>query len=106
MEINAITNSAKELKDAINKKIKDGELKTWEIVRNKDQEVLYSHIPEQWNQKAMVKPFIGKQKLTLAIRWWKHEKSNEATSGYILGRFTEILMVHFKEHFQYLEIKK
>jgi hypothetical protein len=105
MKIIAYTNTPNALKNAIDKKINDKELKTWEIVKSDKKEVLYSHIPEQWREKAMPKPEIFKNKVEFNIRWWDDKKPEESTKGYILGRFVEILMVHFRDKFTHLEIK-
>lgn len=106
MRIDAITNEPQQLVNAINKAIKEGDLKTWsKLVINKD-ETLYSHIPEQWNEKAMPKPHIHNDKVRFSMAWWnKNEEPTEATKGYVLGRFVEILMVHFRDRFAHLEIK-
>jgi hypothetical protein len=106
MKIIAFTNQPTALKNAIDKKINNNELKTWEIVKNKENEVLYSHTPDQWKEKAMPKPYIHDNNVEFAINWWtKNEEPDEATKGYMIGRFVEILMVHFREKFTHLEIK-
>jgi hypothetical protein len=106
MKIIAYTSNPITLKNAIDKKITDKELKTWEIVTNNKKENLYSHMREQWKEKAMSKPYIYKDRVEFNIRWWKkNEEPNDETKGYIVGRFVEILMVHFKDKFTYLEIK-
>lgn len=104
MKIDAITNNPQSLIDAINKAIKDGDLKTWEKVENKNKETLYSHTPEQWAENAMLKPYINKDRTTFKITWWsKNEEPAFEVKGYIVGRFTEILMVHFRNYFTKLE---
>jgi len=105
MKIITYTSNSTALKNAINKKINDKELKTWEIVRNNKNEILYSHIPEQWKEKAMLKPCVYDDRVEFVINWWnKKGEPDEETKGYILGRFVEILMVHFKSQFIHLKI--
>ena len=88
--------------DAINKAFEKDELKTWERKTNTKGEYLYSHAG-QWAEKAMPKPNIFKDKVSFTISWWsKNEQPDEATEGYIIGRFTEILMVHFRPKFDRL----
>ncbi|WP_192822785.1 hypothetical protein [Rufibacter sp. LB8] len=107
MEIHAITAKPESLIKAINKAITDGKLRTWAIVTNDKKENLYTHIPEQWNGKAMPKPYIFIDKVSFKISWWnKNGEPEESTKGYILGRFTEVLMVHFRDHFEHLETYK
>ncbi len=105
MKIIAYTDNPTGLKNAIDEKIIDNELKTWEIVKNIKKEVLYNHNREQWNEKAMPKPYIYNNRIEFIIKWWnKNEEPDEAIKGYIIGRFIEILMVHFREKFIYLKI--
>lgn len=103
MKIQAFTKKAQALYESINKAINDEELKTWEIVKNSDNEILYSHSPAQWSEKAMLKPKIEDDKLTFTISWWKSNgEPGDDVKGYIMGRFTEVLLVHFKKHFTQL----
>jgi hypothetical protein len=104
MEINALTDSPQSLINAINKAINDKSLKTWEVKKNDKGEILYSHSPEQWSEKAMLKPIIHANKVQFIMAWWTSSSTpGDDVKGYILGRFTEILVVHFKEHFSKLE---
>ncbi len=104
MKIDAVTNTPKALVDAINKAITDENLKTWAIVYNDKKELLYSHTPQQWAEKAMMKPSIKEDRVTFLVSWWsKNGDPGKEVSGYILGRFTEILVVHFRNYFSRLE---
>jgi hypothetical protein len=106
MKIIAFTDNPAALKEAIDVKIIKHDLKTWEIKKNDKDEVLYSHIPEQWKEKAMLKPKILNDRIEFEINWWSaNGEPDEATKGYITGRFVEILMVHFRDQFTKLEIK-
>lgn len=52
----------------------------------------------------MVKPKMKDGKLIFTITWWKKKGDpGDATKGYITGRFTEILLVHFKNYFTQLQ---
>jgi len=97
---------AEPLLTAINQKIEDGELKTWELKRSNQPGLLYNHIPEQWSEKVMLQSTARDKVLKISTVWWsKNPEPAEATKGYILGRFVEILMVHFRKHFDLLEVK-
>ncbi|MHA4875210.1 hypothetical protein, partial [Enterococcus faecium] len=62
------------------------------------------HTPEQWAEKAMLKPYIYKDRTTLKIIWWsKNDEPTMEVKGYIVGRFTEVLLVHFRNYFTKLE---
>ena len=67
MKIDALTNTLQQLVDAINKAIEDGDLKTWKKLENDKNETLYSHAPEQWAEKAMVKPYVYKDRTSFKI---------------------------------------
>lgn len=105
MKIDAITDNPQGLVTAINKAIKDEDLKTWKIVFNNKNETLYSHTPEQWDGKALLQPTATVSSVTFTVTWWiKEGEPDEAIKGYILGRFTEVLMVHFRDYFKHLII--
>lgn len=105
MKIIVHTYRASNLLESIKKDIKVGDLKTWEIKVNTEGEILFNHLPDQWSNRALVKPSILDGKLIFTIRWWKDNEPEESIKGYILGRFIEILMVHFRAQFVFLEIK-
>lgn len=105
MEIIVYAKNPSFLIGSIKKDINDGELKTWEIKKNNKGEILFNHIPNQWSDKALLKPYITDEKLTLKIAWWDGHEPEENIKGYIIGRFTEILMVHFRRQFDFLEIR-
>lgn len=100
------TKSAKTLYDAINSKINSEELRTWEIKKNKQEEVLYNHSPQQWSEKVLLKPINHPNGLELTVKWWANNpEPDDATKGYIIGRFSEILLVHFRNYFEKIELK-
>lgn len=100
------TKNVQGLYNSINQKINSGELRTWEIKKDSNKDVLYNHSPEQWSDKVLLKPTNHPDGLQLKINWWKNSSEpDEQTKGYILGRFTEILMVHFRDLFNKVELK-
>lgn len=104
MKIEALTNNGQQLIDAITKAMNDKDLKTWKAVKNKKKETLYAHTRPQWNEKALLKPQVKADRVTFTIRWWRENgKPPHALRGYITGRFTEILLVHFSHYFTKLE---
>ncbi|MDI1254549.1 MAG: hypothetical protein PSV16_00485 [Flavobacterium sp.] len=102
MRIEAITNHPAQLQNAINKAFKDNDLKTWSVKKNDKMEDRYTHTG-QWEDKAIIKPELLTKKMTFTVIGWENNPPNEATKGYYLGRFTEILMVHFRNYFNHLE---
>ncbi|MBI2285171.1 MAG: hypothetical protein HYU71_15775 [Bacteroidetes bacterium] len=104
MRIDAVTKNPSQLLHAIQKAIKDGTLKTWEAREDDKKNILYTHVPEQWVDKALIQLTTGAAKVSFTINWWanKGEPSQEI-KGYYIGRFTEILLVHFRNYFDRLE---
>lgn len=104
MRIDAVTNNPSQLLQAIQKAIQDGTLKTW-ISREDDRKnILYTHAPEQWVDKALIEPTAGTNKASFTINWWaSHGEPSQEIQGYYIGRFTEILLVHFRNYFDRLE---
>jgi len=90
---------------AIIRQIASEDIKTWEIKRYEDL-YLFSHSPKQWSEKAMMQASIQQSTLTFEIAWWESDNEPEnAIKGYILGRFIELLMVHFREYFNDINIE-
>ncbi|HFK5543595.1 TPA: hypothetical protein ACG0AR_000437 [Elizabethkingia anophelis] len=105
MQIIIHTKDGDALFKAINAKIRKGDLKTWEIKLNKENQVLYNHSPEQWSEKVLLIPKDHINGLKIQTTYWSNKpEPDQATKGYIVGRFVEILMVHFKNHFSKLEV--
>lgn len=104
MNIIAHTTKAQELISRIKTKIDKQEIKTWEIKKS-DSDIVYNHNPEQWSDKALIRPENHNKGLLFEIVWWdKNGEPEVEIKGYIIGRFTEMLMVHFRDQFEYLEI--
>lgn len=103
MKIEAITKNPLTLLSAIKKAIKDNELKTWVITKSTKDEELFTHSPDQWVDKALIRPVLSTGKLTFEITGWNSKLPDEATKGYYAGRFTEVLSVHFAGYFDHLE---
>lgn len=105
MQIVIHTKNGQLLLKNIYSKIDSGELKTWEIRINKNQEVLFNNTPEQWAGKVLLKPDDHYNGFKIITTYWSSSPApNEANKGYIIGRFIEILMVHFKDQFSKLEV--
>jgi len=105
MKIEAFTTLPKQLLAAIDKAISDGNLKTWKIVKDSNGSVLYTHTPEQWNEKALIERQEGKDRVIFTINHWSNKPDPSIEiEGYYWGRFTEILLVHFRNYFSKLEI--
>lgn len=105
MEITVYTKNAKNLLSKISKSITDNKLKTWDIIKDSENNDLFSHTPDQWKEKAMLKSKINTENLKFIICWWEGEEPEEKVKGYILGRFIEVLMVNFRKEFENIKIE-
>ncbi|WP_435523545.1 hypothetical protein [Chryseobacterium indoltheticum] len=106
MTITVYTNNAKDLLSKISKKVTEDQLKTWDIKKDSNNDILFSHSPEQWSEKAMLKAIVNKENLKFAICWWeKNTEPEERTKGYITGRFIEVLMVNFRNEFETIKVE-
>ena len=104
MKIDAITNNGQQLINAINKALNEGALKTWKRVQGADDSMLYTHTPEQWNEVVIIKADVFGAKVQFDMAWWNNRpEPSQEIKGYVTGRFTEVLMVHFRNYFTKLE---
>lgn len=104
MEILAVTDSPQILLNAIIKGVVDKNLKTWVIVKDYSGEEFLTHTPGQWFEKALLDFSIIIGGLVIKVTWYDNQEPTEDIKGYYIGRFTEVLMVHFKNLFINLEI--
>ena len=103
MKIEAYSNNPKALLNAIEKGIQDEDLKTWTIVKDANDAQYFTHLPEQWFKKVIIKPTVHDDRVTFLMTYFVKNMPDEATKGYYLGRFTEVLMVHYNHLFSKLE---
>lgn len=103
IEIHTKANPDK-LLSTIVKEIKEKKIKTWSIV-NANSSEYFTHNPEQWLKKALLKPSLGTlpNRLILTVNWYENSVPDEYTKGLYIGRFTEELLEHYKEDFTKLE---
>lgn len=109
MKIILNTNSVKKLDQDIKNKISK-DLKTWENKTDDNGYTLYYHSTKsgQWEDDLFVKPFLNIEKKQIKFYITKSDGEIidfEPSFGYLLGRFTEILLVNFSDRFSSLEFK-
>lgn len=87
--------------------VENEEVKTWVVRKDKDGNKFLTHKPEQWYDKALLSMDAAEDGVTVGIRWWKSvEEPTDDIKGYYIDRFTELLLVNFKNQFEKLEIIK
>jgi hypothetical protein len=106
MKITIPTTKGIALKDKIFKAVKDETLKTWEIRTDADKVDYLTHKPDQWYDKALLKFTVTKDQLEIAVYWWKSKVPDESIKGYYIGRFAEVLLVHFGGDFPDFTVSK
>ncbi len=111
------TNDAQLLRNEIVECIKQGkdeferEIDTWKIeIVNKNRDVLV-HNTDQWKEKGNLHLDIDEQDnskiICVTFHYWKKcpkEERSKDDEKYILGRFTELILVHFGNQVNSIEI--
>ena len=90
----------RELLEKINRFIREGNSQTWEIDSDGD----FTHIPEQWKNKAWLTVFLTDESIVFGI--WPPAGKTISTEVYAVyhGRFSEMLLAHFDEDFTDIRI--
>jgi len=97
------TSDPRSLLKQIRQEIDDGNIDTWSYDADGD----FTHNPDQWMGKAFLQPLVLAGSLELAIVWPKNSDQDPAIAGVYLGRFIEMLVVHFSADFMHASaIKK
>lgn len=109
MQIIIHTDDAKKLNSNILSNIKN-KLETWEVKKDKKGYNVYYHSTKskQWENELYIKPYINDINDKLYFRVTKiygESLDFENEFGYLMGRFMEILIVHFSEDYNKIEIK-
>ena len=76
------------------------EIKTWQIKKTASNEDVLVHTADQWEEKGCIELLSSDDNKEIEVRffyWSTYEESNRSgdESKYLLGRFTELLLVHF-----------
>ena len=94
------TKLKKEIIDCVSRKVDaNGKgIATWQCVETDASEKVLVHTTDQWAEKGCItiKSDISRNELQVRFHYWDSctERDN-ADDKYMLGRFTELLLVHF-----------
>lgn len=91
MAIFVSTEKASELLAEIKKAIDIHEIVTWEYDSDGD----FTHVPEQWKNKAWLRPYIETNRLVFGIVDRKDVNLSLDEYAIYHGRFIEMLLEHF-----------
>lgn len=109
MQIIIHTDDVKKLSSTILNGIKN-QLETWNVKKDKKGYNIYYHSTKskQWENELYIKPYIDNENKKLFFRVVQIDGEQlefENEFGYLMGRFMEILVVHFSEEYNKIEIK-
>lgn len=105
MRIEIHTPSPALLWDNIKRDINNNTLQTWSVVYANQNEEFLTHSPGQWFNKALLQPSSANNpsRLIFTVTWYTNSVPDEYTRGLFIGRFTEVLLAHYKSSFSKLE---
>lgn len=90
--------------------LQKGKIDSWKV-RTINRKNYLVHTPEQWADKGCLTLTSNEQndKITVKFYYWSSypkDQRNDVDEKYILGRFTELLMVHFDAQYNKVAINK
>ena len=120
MKYKITTDDAEKFIEKVLKYVKEGEdpkrneIKTWGVktiyVKKTSERIkVLVHTADQWEEKGalILTPNEQNDVVLVEFRYWStypEEQRNENDENYILGRFTELMLVHFPNLFQKIHI--
>jgi len=93
--ISLTTSNPQGLLGAMKKAIDDGHVTTWKYDTDGD----FTHWPEQWRQKAWLRPKVVAGELQFGILFPKNQQATKEVYAVYHGRFIEMAMAHFDASF-------
>ena len=72
-----------------------GEIRTWSHDKDGD----FTHVPEQWNQRAWLRPHAKEEQLVFNIFPPANTAMSKTVYAVYHGRFVEMLLTHFDNMF-------
>ena len=116
MQYTISTNDAKKAINTIFDCVKKGEdpskgkIDSWKVQQSSDKEYLV-HTPQQWSDKGCLglNANDANDRITVKFYYWSscpQNQRNVVDEKYILGRFSELLLVHFDAQYNKVNIDK
>jgi len=105
MQITAYTSNPNALFVNVAAHVKSTNSPTWDTRQTGSGSVAYTHTPVQWVDKVLILPQAHANAVTFVTEHWAGQpKPGIDMEGYVLCRFAETLMVHFRSQFDRLEM--
>lgn len=96
MAIRIFCDNPRKLLTEIRSAIENEEITTWKVDSDGD----FTHAPEQWRNKAWLRPRILDDRILFNILGSKTRTLSRVTYGVYHGRFIEMLLSHFDKEFE------
>jgi hypothetical protein len=96
MSIRVYCDSPEELLLAIKRGVRSRSIETWQLDSDGD----FTHVPDQWKNRAWFHPVVREECLLLNIFGRKTEQMSKTIYGVYHGRFVEMLLMHFDSRFK------
>lgn len=82
---------------------------TWKIQKSKDEELLV-HTPDQWENVGCLSltPNDENDEIKVNFHYWMNYPTKDRNGDedkYLLGRFTELMLVHFERQYTSINIE-
>ena len=95
------TKLKKKILDCVSDKVdaNGNDIATWQCVETDANEKVLVHTTDQWAEKGCIaiKHDISHNELQVRFHYWdSYTERDNGDEKYMLGRFTELLLVHFK----------
>lgn len=100
MAIIVKTNNAEYIRVKIPVLIKEGKIDTWEF----DEDGDYTHVPEQWRNRAWMRAIVEEGDLIFYIIGRKLSNLSIEEYSVYHGRMAEMLMSHFSSYIEEITI--
>ena len=99
----------KEILDRVSEKVDaNGKgIATWQVAETDGNGQVLVHTSDQWAEKGCIvlKQVSGRNELQVRFHYWDSwEERNNDDDKIMLGRFTELLLVHFSYYVDKIEI--
>ncbi len=95
MAIYIQTNNPRGFLEKINELIESNKIRTWKPDKAGD----FTHIADNWENKAWLKPYLLDKQINFGILKRKDEELERETYGVYHGRFIEMLINHLSDYF-------
>ncbi|WP_437918785.1 hypothetical protein [Sphingobacterium sp. LRF_L2] len=107
MKLAIFTIDALNLYNKITPAMRSGELHTWTVIDRDNGGICYNYTPKLWSEKVLLVPEIGTDNLLISTRHWRGGYvPNEDMKAFVLSKFVEVLLGHFRDSFDTFRFEK